>query len=37
MMASNLAASLTPTEQIWQTSFPNLLNLPHIEKTFGVG
>jgi CRP-like cAMP-binding protein len=37
MMVTNLAASLTPTEQTWQTSFPNLLNLPHIEKTFWRG
>jgi CRP-like cAMP-binding protein len=37
MMATNLAASLPPTEQTWQTSFPNLLNLPHIEKTFWRG
>jgi CRP-like cAMP-binding protein len=37
MMATNLAANLTPTEQTWQTSFPNLLNLPHIEKTFWRG
>lgn len=34
--AANLATTLT-TEQTWQTSFPNLLNLPHIEKTFWRG
>lgn len=33
--ATNLAATLT--EQTWQTSFPNLLSLPHIEKTFWRG
>lgn len=35
--ATNLATTLTVTEQAWQTSFPNLLNLPHIEKTFWRG
>ncbi len=35
--ATNLATTLTATEQAWQTSFPNLLNLPHIEKTFWRG
>lgn len=36
-MAGNLASSLISTEQAWQTSFPNLLNLPYIEKTFWRG
>lgn len=35
--ATNLATTLNSTEQTWQTSFPNLLNLPHIEKTFWRG
>lgn len=39
MMATaiNLAASLKQVEQMWQPSVPNLLNLPHIEKTFWRG
>ena len=37
MMATNLATNLTSMDQPWQTSFPNLLNLPHIEKTFWRG
>lgn len=37
MMATNLATNLTAMEQPWQASFPNLLNLPHIEKTFWRG
>jgi len=36
-MAGNLAMNLVSAEQAWQTSFPNLLNLPHIEKTFWRG
>jgi len=35
--ASNLAAGLKHIEQPWQPGFPNLLNLPHIEKTFWRG
>lgn len=33
----NLAMNLVSVDQAWQTSFPNLLNLPHIEKTFWRG
>ncbi|MEP7340028.1 MAG: Crp/Fnr family transcriptional regulator [Acidobacteriota bacterium] len=33
----NLAMNLVAVDQAWQTSFPNLLNLPHIEKTFWRG
>lgn len=36
-LTGNLAVNLTSTEQTWQTSFPNLLNLPYIEKTFWRG
>lgn len=36
-MAGNLVSNLNSAEQGWQTSFPNLLNLPHIEKTFWRG
>lgn len=35
--ASNLTASLKQNEQPWQTSLSNLLNLPHIEKTYWRG
>lgn len=35
--ATNLAVNYCQTEQAWQTTFPNLLNLPHIEKTFWRG
>lgn len=35
--ANNLAVNYCQTEQAWQTTFPNLLNLPHIEKTFWRG
>lgn len=35
--ATNLAVNFCQSEQAWQTTFPNLLNLPHIEKTFWRG
>ena len=35
--ATNLATNFCQSEQAWQTTFPNLLNLPHIEKTFWRG
>ncbi|MBS1788507.1 MAG: Crp/Fnr family transcriptional regulator [Acidobacteria bacterium] len=35
--ATNLPANFCQNEQAWQTTFPNLLNLPHIEKTFWRG
>jgi CRP-like cAMP-binding protein len=37
MRATNLATNLISAEQVWQSNFPNLLNLPHIEKTFWRG
>jgi len=36
-LATNLAANLISAEPAWQPNFPNLLNLPHIEKTFWRG
>ncbi|MFN0112748.1 MAG: Crp/Fnr family transcriptional regulator [Blastocatellia bacterium] len=35
--ATMLETNYCQTEQAWQTTFPNLLNLPHIEKTFWRG
>lgn len=35
--ATNLAANLKQVDHAWQPSVPNLLNLPHIEKTFWRG
>lgn len=37
MMATNLATNLKPIEPTWQPNLPNLLSLPHIEKTFWRG